>query len=370
VDYDHPRWVTRLNAHGIPYECAGRDDDVPGIPRQWLDAIVYLYPSDEAADSGAPYGASGFLMTVDPAPGLPPASGHLYVVTNAHVIEGGCDVLRVNTHAGHHYTMPMSRDGWFLHPDGDDLALAPLGLNKALLRYTYVPFEMAVPKVIMDDGHLGIGDEAFFIGRYVYRDGRASNTPAARFGAIAQVGGDPIFQKERGFRQESILVEAHSLSGFSGSPVFAYRGARFAPAEGDPNRASIIPQVGTRVYLLGVDWGSDPWTADVLDKGTHEAVEPGQYVQASSGMSMIVPAWKLRGALDHPDLVRFREIRETLMREVMDQPEYAGNAQMDTADVEPMSQAEPTIPATEDLMRRLLDVPKDEADEVHRGHQS
>ncbi len=88
VTYHRPQWVTRLNANGIPYECVGAPD-VPGIPRQWLDAIVYLYPSEEAANSGAPYGGTGFLMTVDPAPGAACRLGHLYAVTNAHVIEGG-----------------------------------------------------------------------------------------------------------------------------------------------------------------------------------------------------------------------------------------------------------------------------------------
>jgi len=231
------------------------------------------------------------------------------------VIEGGCKTVRVNTHEGGFRTIDGDRMGWFLHPDGDDLAVAPLGINSALLKVAYVPFEMAVPREVIDGGVLGVGDEAFFIGRFVYRDGKIMNTPTARFGSIAQVGGDPIVQKERqGFRQESFLVEAHSLSGFSGSPVFAYRGARFAPHAEDSSVASIVPQVGSRVYLLGVDWGSDPWTADVLDANTHKAVNPAEYVRASSGMSLIVPAWKLRGALDHPDLVEFRRIREGLMR--------------------------------------------------------
>ena len=307
------RWVTRLTVHGIPYDCMG-DGDVPGIPQEWLDAIIYLYPTEMAAQLSEPFGGTGFLMSVDPTPGLPPQAGVLYAVTNAHVIEGGCPVIRINTHDGGFDVMPIQPDGWFLHPDGDDIALAPIGPGP-WLKYTHVPFDMALPKAIVDAGDLGVGDEAFFIGRFVYRDGTALNTPTARFGSIARVGGDPIPQQGRGRSQESILVEVHSLSGFSGSPVFAYRGATFAPHADDPNRASIIPEFGSRVYLLGVDWGSDPWTAEVRDASTSRPVASREYVQAPSGMSMVVPAWKLQGALDHPKLIEFRQIKEQLMKD-------------------------------------------------------
>ena len=60
---------------------------MPGIPRQWLDAIVNIYPSEGLAMAAEPYGGTGFLMSIDPSPGLPPSAGHLYIVTNAHVVE-------------------------------------------------------------------------------------------------------------------------------------------------------------------------------------------------------------------------------------------------------------------------------------------
>jgi hypothetical protein len=301
----------------------------------WLDGIVFIYPSEADALAGAPYGATGFLMQVNPSEGLPPAAGHLYIVTNAHVIESGGEFVRFNIKAGGVSVQQIPHDGWFLHPDGDDLALAPVGPPDAL-QTANVPFEMAATPDLFETQILGPGDEAFFIGRFVNRDGKSSNIPTARFGSIAQVGGDPIYQSGRGFRQDSILVECHSLSGFSGSPVFAYRAANIRTGanlvasthlrSAPDDSLWVHPQLA-QVYLIGVDWGSDPWTADVRDKGTDKPVR-NEYVRASSGMACVVPAWKLRGALDHPDLIEFRRVRENIWRSMSAEEEKAA---MDSA---------------------------------------
>ena len=308
---------------------------MPGIPRQWLDAIFYLYPSEKAALSSQRVGGSGFLMSMDPSPawGLPPAYGHLYAVTNQHNIDGGFTVLRVNTQAGQVDTLPLERKHWFPHPDNDDIAVAPIGLNQTIFRFTFIPWEMAVAPDLFETEDLSIGDEAFLLGRFVDRDGKTSNTPVLRFGSIAQVDGDPVFQKERGHYQDSILVEVRSLSGFSGSPVFAYRGARVGPGKDDPNEAVIIPQVGTRVYLLGVNWGSQPWTAPVKDEITDKDVNPSQYVRTPSGMAFVVPIWKLAAVLADPFLVQAREAWEAMCMKEREQ-EQSGVV-LDATKIEP-----------------------------------
>lgn len=363
--YDALQWQVRWDSCGFPYECVGRASDVPGIPRAWLDGIVYIYPAEDLAKAGEPYGGTGFLMSVDPSPGLPPAAGHLYVVTNDHVIEPDGGWVRYNRKEGGVHVHYIGREGWFAHPDGDDLALAPVGPS-GVLQTSNVPYSMAITPDLFDEQQLGPGDEAFFIGRFVNRDGKSSNTPTARFGAIARVRGDPIFQRERGFRQESILVECHSLSGFSGSPVFAYRSANIRSGDQirdmlqrDDTNLWIAPQYA-RIYLLGIDWGSDPWMADVRDKTTDEPVGNG-YVRASSGMALVVPAWRLRGVLDHPDLVEIRRVREKMWRDMEDSGE---KALMDKSAVP----APDEVMTTGDLLGKLLQVPKEEADQVHRSH--
>jgi hypothetical protein len=307
-------------------------------------------------------------MGLAPSGNLPPAAGHLYVVTNAHVADAGGDWLRFNDQSGGIEVRRVDR--WFLHPDGDDIAIAPVDPAVTNLRTANVPFEMSVtPDLFQGHQELGPGDEAFFIGRFVNRDGKSFNVPTARFGAIAQVGGDPIVQKERGnFLQESILVECHSLSGFSGSPVFAYRSAYIRSGKDiaahlgrdDDENVWIAPQYA-RVYLLGVDWGSDPWVADVRDKTTDKPVG-NEYVRASSGMAMVVPAWRLRGALDHPELIEARRQREEVLAIILGQKDPA------VMDVAPLMDVADSIEKTKSLVKEVLEPTKEQIDEVHQGH--
>jgi Trypsin-like peptidase domain len=355
--YHRWAWTTRVTADGRSYTFYGDPDEVPGIPKMWLDGVVFLYASEDDARAGVEFGGTGFLMCVDPSPGLNPAEPHVYVVTNAHVIEMGFTVVRGTGSDGRIRTVPLAT-AWVPHPDGDDVALAAVEMTDEFRR-TYVPFEMAVTPELFENEELSPGDEAFFIGRFVFRDGRSANTPTVRFGSIAQVGGDPILQKDRpsGRRfQESFLVECHSLSGFSGSPVFAYRGARLKGGD-DANSVVLAPMVGNRVYLLGIDWGSDPWTAPVLDSATDAPVQPGEYVKASSGMAAVVPAWKIRGVLDEDKLRDAREEREREMR-MKDLEKGEGAANMDSA-----RQQESEFDRFKELTRELVNTPKPKPDE-------
>ena len=62
---------------------------MPRIEDRLLKAIVYLYESEEAADSGEP-GGSGFLVG---EPCAIPEAVFLFAVTNAHVAKP-CPVIR------------------------------------------------------------------------------------------------------------------------------------------------------------------------------------------------------------------------------------------------------------------------------------
>jgi len=183
------------------------------------------------------------------------------------------------------------------------------------IRYATIPEEMFIKKEVVAGEMISPGDEAFFIGRYADHAGVAENTPTARFGSISQVNGEPVLQKRQaGIRlQESILVEARSLSGYSGSPVFAYRGARFGQIT-DAKHAllTVVPQVGMLLYLLGIDWGHHPWRESVRDSVTSKPVATGEYVAGNSGMAMAVPAWKLLEVLMDPLLAELRNRSEGL----------------------------------------------------------
>jgi hypothetical protein len=218
-------------------------------------------------------------------------------------VSGGADVLE------------LGPEDWAVHPAGDDLAVTPLALASTF-QFHWVQEEIfAGPDDIgRDDSEYTIGDDVFQIGRFVYMDGLTVNKPSARFGNLS-TGLVPVANK-RGFKQESFGVEVHSVSGYSGSPVFIMRGlVGIGPAT----------KPGNPIKLLGVCWGHVPLDEEVQERivqVSETALGPKerkyQYVPLNSGMDLVIPAWKLKELLYLPEL---REMRSRL--DTIETPETA-----------------------------------------------
>jgi hypothetical protein len=131
---------------------------------------------------------------------------------------------------------------------------------------------------------------------------------------------EPI-RPEGGLSQVSFLVEARSLPGSSGSPVFVYypvvRGegrSSIAFAEADflrqRERVPRLHPLGSQgPVLLGVDWAHLHNYSPVLDENK-DPVGDGWQVKMNTGMMCVVPAWKILEILDLPELVGARELEE------------------------------------------------------------
>lgn len=179
----------------------------------------------------------------------------------------------------------------------------------------------------------------YFMGRFIAHDGIQRNDPIVRFGSIAMMPGDPVFQKDRGFHQESFLIEARSLSGFSGSPVMLYvstdsnrfRSGTWETTDFIQNRPSITG-------LLGIDWGSLRLKDEVV---------------TNTGIMGAVPVWKLTELLDQQEVV---EMREEIAKTAQ---EADSDAVLDAAGPSPGSEYR----RFENLVRRVVQVPKAEIDE-------
>lgn len=273
---------------------------VVSVPGRWLQSIVYMFPSVEAAQKGERAGGTGFILSV---PCDVPGQAHHYVVTNSHVIfSGQSPVVRMMGRDGSPVVLPFDPDDWSHHDDGDDLAVHPIRYGAAV-EAASVPVEMLLTEELATKWSLGPGDETFMIGRYVDLDGRERNEPVVRFGNVSAFPGVVVHQRERGFDQLSVPVEVRSLSGFSGSPVFVAPGPYVEPDGAGGVRIKAI--TGQPVFLLGVDWGHHHWREPVRDAdGTRSAGKT--FVQANSGMSLVVPGWKLQSLLYSDDLVAER----------------------------------------------------------------
>jgi hypothetical protein len=295
-----PQRVARVSPRGTVYWAL--EHSLPRLPDDYIDCCVYLYPSAADAEAGSKIGGSGFLFGV--ATKDLPNAHFLYAVSNRHVIEGGSTVVRLNTRDGKTDIIELTELDWINHPSGDDLAIAALPPLADLHKFSFLDDGHLLSKELVDQYNVGPGDDVFVAGRFVNQEGKQQNTPSVRFGNLAQMPPMPVSQRRGAgvFEQESFIVEARSIGGFSGAPVFLALSSHFIR----PNRPN--PGELNRVFLMGIDWGYiNDW-----DTVNDEVGRPLQNlrVRTNTGMMAVVPAWKLKEMVDMPKFTADRAASE------------------------------------------------------------
>jgi hypothetical protein len=340
---------------------------VPKIEQRFLDCSIYLYASRQSAKQGDDAGGSGCLVSVDsPSEFEESPDGrlkatrytpsHLYAVTNRHVIAHGYPVIRLNTIDGTTDILALEKDDWFLHPDGDDLAIAAIELPP-IHEHAYYP--IVVGQFVFKDGivDVGAGDDVFMVGRFINHSGKQRNTPSLRFGSIAMLPFEKV-KLSNGFMQEAFLVESRSISGYSGSPVFVYKPVierietpkrpfdlrhDWSSPRGYVSQHTVTDLVG-RPQLLGIDCGHIPKHEKVVN-GAGTPHPHGWRVDTNTGMAVVIPAWRLYEFLNSNDLVIQRKEKD---EEYLKEKERESSVVADTE--------KPDVPFTsasyEDVLRR------------------
>jgi hypothetical protein len=264
------------------------------IPIEFLKCVVFLCSKHRR---GYDFEGTGFLVRIDSDDGL---VAHRYVVTAEHILsglesEGKNEVyLRLNytdrppdphlktrisdwhresrTDVG---VLPLPLDG--LPPGTDHLDIP---VNPFFLRD-----EVSVPR------GLEVGDEVFFTGLFAQRPGAKKNIPIVRIGNIAAMPGEPI-ELEDGTSMAAYLIEARSLPGMSGSPVFV----PFGPMRSMGPYTLVLPQ--REYYLLGVDLAH--W--DVEKRGRH-----GTAASVNMGIAVVAPIGYVVDLLQRKELADMRK---------------------------------------------------------------
>lgn len=274
---------------------------MPAIPPETIDCIAYLYPDKISALAGERVGGCGCIVSV-PAPEIHKDFCYVYVVTNSHVVrDGKSPVVRVNSRDGGLTIYDNVPGVWSDHPDGDDIAVAPVAFKYEEADVKAVPEDWFLTKQQLEDYKIGPGDEVVIVGRFINHEGKQRNLPAARFGHISMLPYEPV-RTRRGLLQEVFLVECRSLPGYSGSPVF------LAPL---PGITYIERSVLTHAKFLGIDMGHIRDQRPVLDKAElnndrYVPIDENWVVETNTGMSLVVPAWKIREVLYSEDLMKLR----------------------------------------------------------------
>lgn len=251
------------------------------------------------------YGGTGFFVGTCGKYG----DAYLHFVTAKHVADKIADapfVLGINGKNGK--TVPIHVDGmrWFFHPaepNAVDVAVGLLPLsnlgNWDSLDVSWINEEMFVTPQNRQDLGIGIGDELVIVGLFTKFHGKDRLFPIVRTGNLAMLPTERI-PAEKFDDMEAYLAEGRSIGGLSGSPVFV-RETVGLPVKGADGRIQTLSGLG-QIYFLGLMHGHWLVTPEAMRARGTEAEEA-----VNMGVSIIVPAHKIREVIYHPELVAMRK---------------------------------------------------------------
>jgi hypothetical protein len=264
-----------------------------------LDGVVFIGVVDDRGRF-VPLGTGFYTVKSD--------GGYLFqqVVTARHVIDqiaGDKVYLRANLKAGGTEVFISLKADWTFHPNVPhgqyiDIAVLPSHVppDKFDIKHMNIEADMLTSAAV-DEQNIGIGDEVFFVGLFTNHYGQSRNIPVVRCGTLAAMPHEPM-ETEYGFI-EGYLVEARSLGGLSGSPVFTQSSLWGVRADG-----SVTMRHGKIWYFLGVFCGhwlvQNPEDAVAVKDGTRETGN------INTGMGIVVPASKVLETIDQPLLAARR----------------------------------------------------------------
>lgn len=214
----------------------------------------------------------------------------LYFITARHVIEGarslGVDelVVRANLKAGGYSCISCPLARFKFHPD-PTVDLAMVHADDGLPAYDLNPWLITngvVTDDVIDAHNIGVGTSIAIVGLFRHHAGTERNLPIVRTGNIAAMAEEKVRTK-LGF-MDAILIEARSLGGLSGSPVFANMGPTWIQDYPIPHSEEVS---GT--FLLGVMHGHFDESVD------------GESVNV--GIGVVTPAKKVLELLELTDVV-------------------------------------------------------------------
>jgi hypothetical protein len=220
----------------------------------------------------------------------------------------------VNRHDGKADAFSFDPSEWIFKASGPDIAISPpIEFNDKIHDVKYFSPNWFMTSEEEVKREIGPGEDVFMIGRFIDYDGVQTNVPAARFGHISMM--DAKIKQTTGYAGRSIVLDMHSRSGYSGSPVLVYRtiGSEFF----DHKPGSILTGGGHYISLLGIHYAQFPEVWDLKSKKDNDdpVVQAAlkadtHYVEGLSGMTCVVPANDILSLLFGPELTEMRRQRE------------------------------------------------------------
>ncbi len=196
------------------------------FPKEILDCVVFLGYTNEEGERRIT--GTAFIVSKQIADSNITL---LYLVTAYHNIYRATQKnleniqLRLNLTDGSAVWIDFPLDEFNFHPDQAsgiefvDVAVAPIHFSRDV-DYARIPITMFANNQTIEEEQIGLGDDIAIVGLFTNHIGRMRNEPIVRIGNICAMPKDKVVT-EIG-NMHAYLIEARSIGGLSGSPVFAY----------------------------------------------------------------------------------------------------------------------------------------------------
>lgn len=231
-----------------------------------------------------------------------------YLITAKHVIEkineNSADnkaFIRFNTRTDGSEFVVSNINQWKFHPTDNSVDIAILAWAPPQDKFDYlsIPLDMALTKEIVLKENINVGDEVFLTGLFSNHYGKKKNLPIIRVGNIAMMPEEKVYTSSLG-KIDAYLIEARSIGGLSGSPIFVYLGHIRPDKKGNVNFG-----VGRKIfYWLGVmhgHWDIPSNKSDVV------ITDQNNFERINMGIAIVVPAIKALEILDSSEFAEQRE---------------------------------------------------------------
>lgn len=223
-----------------------------------------------------------------------------YAVTAKHVIDGirgkGCNrvLVRLNLTNGNASWVDTDIQDWLFHPDDTEVDVAVLraSIPDDVDHLVYPIDRVATEEVIAREG-IGVGEEVFLTGLFVHHYGKQRNIPIVRVGNIAAMPEEKV-ETQFGLI-DAYLVEARSIGGLSGSPVFVHLGL-VRHIEGQVKFSTSSSGI---FYMLGLMHGHFAAFSSDMDVTLEDSLNRERI---NMGIGIVVPISKILEVLTQPEI--------------------------------------------------------------------
>lgn len=291
---------------GVPRYVLSFDDRETMLIHEEIRKCVGFLLCKRAMADPPKVGGTAFLAGIeDENAGV----GFAYAVTARHVIEhvqaespDDKVLLRLNLVAGGFGFIESKVQDWLFHPNEEtvDVAVLPLRTPPEFDAQVYRlnPERIAGPEIIVREG-IGPGDEVFIAGLFRNHYGTDRNIPVVRIGSIAAMPEEKVKVKWKDASMDAYLIEARSIGGLSGSPVFVHTG----PVRLRDGKVMIAEHRGGIWWLLGLMHGHFNVRVPDID-----VAEDGlSSFEVNAGLAIVTPATKIMEVINQKKLLDMRQ---------------------------------------------------------------